>query len=93
MKVLKFATGQDVPKGAKYLCTIKNGAMHERGKNYSYVWHYFLVEEDLKSLKENLTDPNNKKGCGKYLGCVLRGNGTSISSYCGKEGLCSECKK
>lgn len=48
MKVLKYATGQEVPKGAKYLCTIKNGVMHGKGLGYEYVWHYFLVEENFK---------------------------------------------
>ena len=40
-RVLKYATGQEVPKGAIYLCTIKNGKM---GATVEFVWHYFLVE-------------------------------------------------
>ena len=47
-KVLKYATGQEVPEGAIYLCTIKNGKMdtHQTGMDgMEYVWHYFLVEE------------------------------------------------
>ncbi len=43
-KVLKYGTGREVPKGAKYLCTIKNGIMRKKGNDYKYVWHYFLVE-------------------------------------------------
>ena len=42
-RVLKYATGQDVPEGAVYLHTIKNGIM-DKEKHYKYVWHYFLVE-------------------------------------------------
>lgn len=46
-KVLKFATGQEVPDGAIYLCTIKNGFMpiiETEKQDYQFVWHYFLVE-------------------------------------------------
>ena len=46
-KVLKYATGQEVPKGAVYLTTIKNGIMNE-GTQYCFVWHYFLVEVETK---------------------------------------------
>lgn len=42
-KVLKYTTGQDVPEGAIYLCSKKNGIMVEEN-GYQYVWHYFLVE-------------------------------------------------
>ena len=42
-KVLKYATGEEVPKEAKYLCSIKNGVMTKE-TGYEYVWHYFLVE-------------------------------------------------
>jgi len=50
-RIFKYATGDQVPKGAIYLCTLKNGKMVESLKNgapsvgYEYVWHYFLVEE------------------------------------------------
>ena len=40
-RVLKYATGEEIPEGAMYLCTIKNGKM-DNGREY--VWHYFLVE-------------------------------------------------
>jgi hypothetical protein len=42
-KVLKYGTGQPVPEGAVYLCTIKNGKMTTH-TDMEYVWHYFLVE-------------------------------------------------
>ena len=42
-KVLKYGTGEDIPKNAKYLRTIKNGRMPD-GKEY--VWHYYIVEVD-----------------------------------------------
>ena len=42
-KVLKYATGQKVPEGAEYLCTIKNGKMRDNEER-EFVWHYFLVE-------------------------------------------------
>ena len=42
-KVLKYGTGQEIPKGAEYLCTIKNGVMND-GKGSQFVWHYFLIE-------------------------------------------------
>ena len=41
-KVFKYATGEEVPEGAVYLCTIKNGLMPDG--QYYFVWHYFLVE-------------------------------------------------
>ena len=44
-KIFKYPTGAEIPEGAEYLCTIKNGKM--KGSNYvDYycVWHYFLVE-------------------------------------------------
>lgn len=45
-RIYKYPTGAEVPEGAIYLHTIKNGVMENRqdtGKVY-YVWHYFLVE-------------------------------------------------
>ncbi len=46
-KVYKFGTGEEIPEGAKYLYSVKNGVM-DKGKGYvdgyQYVWHYFLVE-------------------------------------------------
>ncbi len=50
-KIYKYATGQEVPEGAIYLYSIKNGLIEEptsgftkKPKEYYYVWHYFLVE-------------------------------------------------
>ena len=44
-KVLKYATGQEIPEGAEYLYTIKNGKMKDSDYiDYYCVWHYFLVE-------------------------------------------------
>jgi hypothetical protein len=46
-KVLKFATGQEIPKGAVYLWSCKNGDMDDATgypPNYKFVWHYFLVD-------------------------------------------------
>lgn len=54
-KVFKYATGQEIPKGAIYLCSLKNGRQHaintttavdhgEYEDKREYVWHYFLVE-------------------------------------------------
>lgn len=51
-KVYRYATGQDIPEGAIYLSTVKNGIMpnsdgnYLRKDEYCYVWHYFLVEVD-----------------------------------------------
>lgn len=42
-KVFKFATGQEIPEGAIYLCTLKNGKM-SKTEDRDFVWHYFLVE-------------------------------------------------
>lgn len=39
----KFATGQEIPEGAVYLWSTKNGEM-EHPPGYMYVWHYFLIE-------------------------------------------------
>jgi len=46
-KIFKYATGEQIPEGAIYLSTIKNGLMNAEISNYKdyyYVWHYFLVE-------------------------------------------------
>ncbi len=52
-KIFKFATGQEIPDGAVYLCSLKNGIMDKDAQtdprfpvDYKYVWHYFLVEEE-----------------------------------------------
>ena len=45
-KILKYATGKEIPKGAIYLCTIKNGMDRKQGEGYECVQHYFLVEVD-----------------------------------------------
>ncbi len=44
--VYRYGTGQEIPEGATYLCSIKNGLMKEEGRpeGYEFVWHYFLVE-------------------------------------------------
>ena len=42
-KVFKYATGQEVPDGAQYLWSCKNGLMSS-DNGYEYVWHYFLVD-------------------------------------------------
>ena len=48
-KVYKYGTGQEIPKGAVYLCTktetriFKNEHGQEIKENL-LVWHYFLVE-------------------------------------------------
>jgi hypothetical protein len=45
-RVLKFATGDEVPSDAVYLTTIAQ--THELGEGKRgdcwYVWHYFLVQ-------------------------------------------------
>ena len=51
-KVLKYATGEEIPEGAVYLCTIKNGII-SRKSGYEYVWHYFLVEDNFELREEN----------------------------------------
>jgi len=47
-KVFKFATGEEIPKGAVYLGTVKQTKMQriQGGEwiNCWLVWHYFLVE-------------------------------------------------
>jgi hypothetical protein len=47
-RVFKYGTGWEIPEGAEYLCSFKNGDMVTEGTvyppNYQYVWHYFLVE-------------------------------------------------
>lgn len=42
-KVFKYATGEEVPDGAVYLWSCKNGIMNQQ-TGYNLVWHYFLVE-------------------------------------------------
>ena len=47
-KVFKYATGQEIPKGAVYLNTIRQTKKQddENGEwvDCWLVWHYFLVE-------------------------------------------------
>lgn len=52
-KIYKYATGQQIPKGAVYLCTkvqtragIPTGSGDCRWDESWLVWHYFLVEVD-----------------------------------------------
>lgn len=54
MKVFKYATGQDVPEGAIYLCTktetitentVKYGEIVKSVRSNALVWHYFLIKE------------------------------------------------
>lgn len=42
-KVLKYGTGMEVPEGAVYLYSTKNGLMDDK-TDLKFVWHYFLVE-------------------------------------------------
>ena len=51
--IYKYATGQDVPNDAKYLCTVKQTKADD-GKPCWFVWHYFLVEYYDKSLAMRL---------------------------------------
>ncbi len=41
--IVKYATGDEIPEGAEYLYSTKNGIMI-KDNGYKYVWHYFLVE-------------------------------------------------
>ena len=46
-RIYKYPTGAEVPEGAIYLYSCKNGDMPrtvDYPPNYQYVWHYFLVE-------------------------------------------------
>ena len=52
MKVFKYGTGEEIPKGAKYLTTVAqtktnvpDGSGGEDFVSCWLVWHYFLVEE------------------------------------------------
>ena len=64
MKIYKYATGQDIPAGATYLCTIKNGIMDEVTK-YEYVWHYFLVDRVTSEELCKIVDTINKREGGR----------------------------
>ena len=50
MKVYKYETGESIPKGAIYLCSILNGDMKngDYPSDYKCVWHYFLVKEEVR---------------------------------------------
>ncbi len=46
-RVFKYGTGEEIPDGAIYLYTLKNGMMSTRQTGLDgmeFVWHYFLVE-------------------------------------------------
>lgn len=51
-RVYKYATGDRIPKGSTYLCSLTETVTtnSQSGKLSStqnqYVWHYFLVAED-----------------------------------------------
>lgn len=57
-KIYKFATGEAIPEGAVYLSTVtqtqivdvlRSGSMSvDRTTPCWYVWHYFLVEVEIK---------------------------------------------
>lgn len=50
-KVFKYGTGQEVPEGAVYLTTIvEEGTteVREKERKFRLVWHYFLIEEEVK---------------------------------------------
>lgn len=40
-RIFKYGTGDVVPDGSIYVCTLVEEIMHVR-----LVWHYFLVEEN-----------------------------------------------
>ncbi len=42
-RVFKYGTGDEVPKDAEYLCTLKNGQIKGEPEGTEFVWHYFLV--------------------------------------------------
>jgi len=47
-KVFKFATGEQIPKGAIYLNTVKQEKRHNDISGWApcwLVWHYFLVDD------------------------------------------------
>lgn len=49
MKVYKYATGEEIPKGAIYLWSTKKGYGKTEDdvsypKDYEFVWHYFLIK-------------------------------------------------
>jgi len=44
-KVYKYGTGQELPDGAVYLWSCKNGWI-DVDRTRAYIWHYFLVEVD-----------------------------------------------
>lgn len=59
-RVFKYGTGQEVPKGAKYLCTqvetvqntlvseIHGGGRTEESRTFNHlVWHYYEVFDEL----------------------------------------------
>lgn len=54
-RVLRYATGYNIPDDAIYLWSCKNGKMSEgmralmdKPEEYEFVWHYFLVDDKLK---------------------------------------------
>ncbi len=57
-RIFKIATGGEVPEGAIYLLTLKNGKM-EFGSDKEFVWHYFLVECDSEGA---VSTGENKHG-------------------------------
>lgn len=51
LRVLKYGTGHEIPKGAMFLSTVLEEGRRNIGpygtfQSYRFVWHYFLVECD-----------------------------------------------
>ena len=42
-RIFKYVEGQEVPEGAIYMYSTKNGIMNREG-GLMYIWHFFLVE-------------------------------------------------
>lgn len=52
-KVFKYGTGQEVPEGAKYLTSVVQEVINQvdniQSATSRLVWHYFLVEVEVKN--------------------------------------------
>ena len=45
-RILEYATGEPIPEGAVYLCSLTNGEFKTGDrKGWKYVWHYYEVVE------------------------------------------------
>ena len=97
-RVYKYATGAEIPYGAKYICTQveqqvyvnKHTETDDEIRTYSnkLVWHYFLVETDSEG---NTIEPDRDEGTPNFDLNPIEND--SFEKGFGDDKQCSHCSK